>query len=198
MRVELKQLHERARATTIYVTHDQTEAMTMASRVVVMRGGVIQQVGSPLAIYDRPGNRFVASFLGSPGMNFIPCNLVREAAGIYAVGRGFRLRLPSDREVAADVATTNELVLGIRSEDIVLDRTEASEPETGTLTAEIVAIEPLGNATYVTLRFEGQLLTAVTPPHMALRVHDARPVRFNMAKSHLFRADPTGTSVLGS
>ena len=192
MRVELKQLHERAGATTIYVTHDQTEAMTMASRIVVMRSGVIQQIGVPLEIYDRPHNRFVAEFVGSPTMNLISCSIGREAGVVHASGPVFRLALSNSHTMALDAANTASIVLGIRPEDIVLDPTGERTTDHDMLTAEVVAIEPLGNATYVSLRVGTDLLTAVTSPEIRHRVHDVLPMRFDMAKVHLFAGDGAG------
>src|SRR3954454_2049363 len=94
MRVELKKLHERLGTTAIYVTHDQVEAMTLGDRVVVMCDGRVQQVGEPLELYNSPANRFVAGFIGSPGMNFAPVRIVAEKGGLWAVGEGFRIKVP--------------------------------------------------------------------------------------------------------
>lgn len=195
MRVELKQLHERMHATTVYVTHDQTEAMTMASRIVVMRSGVIQQIGAPLDIYDRPCNRFVAQFVGSPTMNFMTCQLVREDAERYVAGHGFKLKVPEARHGVLDSAPSGELLLGIRPEDITFGETDEARGAAGTLNAEIIAIEPLGHATYVSLRLDRHLMTAIAPARMRFAVHDIAPLRFNMQRAHLFATDSAGTAL---
>ena len=195
MRVELKQLHERLEATTVYVTHDQTEAMTMASRIVVMRAGIIQQVGSPLEIYDRPRNRFVAEFVGSPTMNFIECGIVRETSAAYAVGQAFRTRLPAGQGSEVDHGATAAFVLGIRPEDIALHEPGPADPAAGLFPAEIAAVEPLGNATYVTLKLGQQLLTAVVSATHVYRVHDVPRISFDSNKVHLFPADPAGEAL---
>src|SRR3954454_5274818 len=95
MRVELKKLHLRLGTTAIYVTHDQVEAMTLGDRVVVMKDGVVQQVGEPLELYNQPANKFVAGFIGSPAMNFAPVRIAAENGGLWAVGEGIRLKVPA-------------------------------------------------------------------------------------------------------
>jgi multiple sugar transport system ATP-binding protein len=117
MRKEIKKLSRRIKTTMIYVTHDQVEAMTMGDRIVVMKDGVIQQVGTPLEVYHSPSNLFVAGFIGSPPMNFIPCILERLESRIFARTDGFRLPIPDSKSslVTGDVI---EAVLGIRPEDI--------------------------------------------------------------------------------
>ena len=100
MRVELKRLHERLETTAIYVTHDQVEAMTLGSRVVVMKDGWVQQVGEPLEIYSRPANKFVAGFIGSPAMNFIPVTIAETNGAIYAEASGLRIKVPAEKAAA--------------------------------------------------------------------------------------------------
>src|SRR5438477_9438101 len=117
MRVELKKLHLRLGTTAIYVTHDQVEAMTLGDRIVVMKDGVVQQVGAPLEIYRRPANTFVAAFLGSPPMNQVTGRLVRRDGWWFEAGDGFRLPV-SDAPPAAGGAAERPVVLGIRPEDI--------------------------------------------------------------------------------
>src|SRR5205823_2657664 len=97
MRVELKRLHERLETTAIYVTHDQVEAMTLGSRVVVMRDGWVQQVGEPMEIYSRPQNRFVAGFIGSPAMNFIPTSINEQNGALFADASGLKMKIPAER-----------------------------------------------------------------------------------------------------
>src|SRR6187402_2591576 len=97
MRVELKKLHERLETTAIYVTHDQVEAMTLGSRVVVMKDGRVQQVGEPMEIYAKPQNRFVAGFIGSPAMNFVPATITEQNGTLYAEASGLKVKVPADR-----------------------------------------------------------------------------------------------------
>jgi multiple sugar transport system ATP-binding protein len=142
MRAEIKELHQRLKTTTIYVTHDQIEAMTMADRIVVMRDGVIEQLGTPLELYDRPANEFVAGFIGSPSMNFI--------SGVAADG-GFRtadgILLPV-RRPAADAT-----IYGIRPEHLRIDQ-DGFE-------LDIVVIEPMGSETQIVAKLGKQQIVGI-------------------------------------
>jgi len=149
MRTEIKELHQRLKTTSIYVTHDQIEAMTMADQIVVMHDGHIEQTGSPLELYDRPANRFVAGFLGSPSMNFIDGT---QRDGTFVTTTGAALPL-------ADTHSANEgraMVYGIRPEhlDLVSDSEEGFE-------AEVVVIEPTGSETQLFARLGGQEIVAI-------------------------------------
>ncbi|MFY9837963.1 MAG: sn-glycerol-3-phosphate ABC transporter ATP-binding protein UgpC, partial [Xanthobacteraceae bacterium] len=114
MRVELKKIHDRVGTTAIYVTHDQVEAMTLGDRVVVMKDGMVQQVGEPLDLYNKPANRFVAGFIGSPGMNFAAVNLAEQDGVLFAVGDGIRLKLPPERAKRLSSHVGQRVTLGIR------------------------------------------------------------------------------------
>jgi multiple sugar transport system ATP-binding protein len=140
MRGEIKELHQKLRTTAIYVTHDQIEAMTMADRIVVMRDGWIEQIGDPLTLYDRPANLFVAGFIGSPAMNFIPCQIGRLNGGLAAVSQD-GIGLPA--ELAPDLAEGRKLVFGVRPEHFAV-----GEGETG-LPARVTVVEPTGAETLV-------------------------------------------------
>jgi multiple sugar transport system ATP-binding protein len=145
MRTEIKELHQRLKTTTIYVTHDQIEAMTMADKIVVMHDGLVEQVGAPLELYDRPANRFVAGFIGSPAMNFLAGTVV---AGRLALASGLDIALP-----ASAPANGRSVILGIRPEhlEIAADGFEA----------EVVVVEPTGSETQVFARVAGQEIAAV-------------------------------------
>lgn len=140
MRSEIKQNHQRLKTTTVYVTHDQVEAMTMADRIVVMHSGVIEQIGTPLELYDAPANLFVAGFIGSPGMNTIPGTIV---ANELVIAGG--LRIPMGDVPASQLA---KLTLGIRPEHFFLD------PQG--MPATVLTIEPTGSETHVVARFAEQ------------------------------------------
>jgi multiple sugar transport system ATP-binding protein len=150
MRSEIRELHQRLGTTTIYVTHDQIEAMTMADRIVVMRDGHIAQVGAPLELYDRPANVFVAGFIGSPAMNLLPGSVSRGAGGVQVALAGAALPAP-DR---AGLDEGRKVVFGIRPED--MDLTDA-----GGIPARVVVVEPTGSETHVVLRLGDRDLTAV-------------------------------------
>jgi multiple sugar transport system ATP-binding protein len=148
MRTEIKELHQRLRTTSIYVTHDQIEAMTMADQIVVMHDGIVEQVGSPLDLYDRPANRFVAGFIGSPAMNFID-GTVHLGATPHVEAAGKRLPLPPDAKVTDGMP----VVYGIRPEH--LDLTDDG------FEAAVVVVEPTGSETQVFVRLGKQEIVGV-------------------------------------
>src|SRR6266571_6495600 len=121
MRAELKKLHKQLEATMIYVTHDQVEAMSMGDRLIVLKDGIVQQIGAPLEIYDRPANQFVASFIGSPPMNFVNCSIGEHEGQLFLTGDGLQVKLPPKSRAVLSEAGSSEnssMVLGIRPEDI--------------------------------------------------------------------------------
>ena len=157
MRTEIRELHQRLGTTTVYVTHDQIEAMTMADKIVVMQGGRIEQMGSPLEVYDRPANRFVASFIGSPSMNMLEAVARHENGGIVAETSGAKVPL-----AGAALEDGQEIVLGVRPEHLM--------PGDAGIPGKIAVVEPTGAETYLILRVGTGEMTA------ALRERrDARP-----------------------
>jgi multiple sugar transport system ATP-binding protein len=154
LRRELKQLHKTLRSTMIYVTHDQVEAMTLASRIAVMRGGVIQQIGAPAEVYARPANVFVAGFLGSPGINFLEGTLERGANGVEF--RSGEIVIDASRYVfAGEVIFGKPVVAGIRPEDLHVGNGEAKHRGTVSL------VEPMGNHRVVWLDYAGKPLASI-------------------------------------
>ncbi|MBV8666214.1 MAG: TOBE domain-containing protein, partial [Burkholderiaceae bacterium] len=147
MRAELRELHKRLRATMVYVTHDQVEAMTLADRIVVFNGGVVQQVGSPLELYDRPANLFVAGFLGAPKMNFLQGKLASGSAAITLPGDE---HLPAAADVARGTAG-RDVTLGIRPEHLRL----AEESDAAALQAQVTLVEHLGDQMLAYLKVAG-------------------------------------------
>jgi multiple sugar transport system ATP-binding protein len=166
MRIEIKKVHQKVRTTTVYVTHDQVEAMTLADRVVVMNRGRIEQIGTPNELYHKPTTRFVAGFIGSPAMNFLPCRL-EESAGQVSLRLTDRIALPLPLARAAQyqkVPRNERLLLGIRPEHI----TEARpHPETGIETFQAVpdVTEPMGMETLVYFTLEGTQVCARVNPN---------------------------------
>jgi multiple sugar transport system ATP-binding protein len=144
MRTEIKELHQRLKTTTIYVTHDQIEAMTMADKIVVMHDGRVEQTGEPLELYDRPANRFVAGFIGSPAMNFLPA---RAKGGGVSLASGFSI------SVKKQLPENQEIILGIRPEHLEIS-SEGFE-------AEVIVVEPTGSETQLYARVGGQEIAAV-------------------------------------
>jgi multiple sugar transport system ATP-binding protein len=173
MRAEIKALHQRLKTTTVYVTHDQVEAMTMADKIVVMRDGTVEQVGSPLALYDHPANMFVAGFIGSPAMNFIRGE---SLAGRF-VGGGLDVALPG----FADDLDGSDVVLGVRPEHIDLAETGAQ--------AEVVVTEQTGSETNLHLKLAGAQLNVLVKGRVAAGPGDILHIRLHADRLHLFDAD---------
>jgi multiple sugar transport system ATP-binding protein len=150
MRSEIKELHQRLKTTSIYVTHDQIETMTMGDQIVVMRDGRIEQTGSPLQLYDHPANQFVAGFIGSPAMNFLPGTLRRDNGSAWVELKD-GTRLPSPASSAADGLP---VVFGTRPEHLALSNN-------GGIPAQVVVMEPTGMDTFIACRHDGQDIAAV-------------------------------------
>jgi len=162
MRAEISSLHSRLQATMIYVTHDQTEAMTMGDRIVVMRSGIIQQIGTPLKLYNSPVNRFVAGFIGSPPMNIAPAELSQQDGKIVAREEGMTVVIPKSREEVLRPYIGRKVLMGVRSEDLKFTG-KAGESN---LNAEIIVVEPLGNETHLYLETkESQLIARISSEH---------------------------------
>ena len=191
MRAELSKLHARLQTTAIYVTHDQTEAMTMGDRIVVMKDGFIQQIGAPLEIYDNPVNVFVAGFIGTPPMNFINCVLQKEGDDYWVKTDAFRLKIHPERarqikNIGAYV--DKEVILGIRPEDID-DAKIQPGPEDATVVATVDVTEPMGSEVIVYFSKGSSQFVARVDPHTEATDGEEHPVSFNMKKIHLFDKD---------
>ena len=179
MRTEIKELHQRLKTTSVYVTHDQIEAMTMADRIVVMRDGLVEQTGSPLELYDRPANQFVAGFIGSPSMNFLPGVLRRSAAGdTVELGTGLSLPVPP----GAGGIDGQPVVYGTRPEHVDLASGGDGVP------AEVVVVEPTGADTQVFAKVAGVELTGVFRERHEFRPGDTIRLRPDPLRAHLFDA----------
>ncbi len=176
MRSEIKQLHQRLKTTTIYVTHDQIEAMTMADRIVVMRDGYVEQIGSPLDLYDRPANLFVAGFIGSPGMNVIKGKISSSGPLEFIADGGAHLPLPE----AAAVARGTEVVYGIRPEHLIVSQDGVS--------AEVAVIEPTGAETQINAKLGSDPLVATVRDRLSLKAGETVRMMPDLNKLHLFDA----------
>ncbi|MGF6980689.1 multiple sugar transport system ATP-binding protein [Paraburkholderia atlantica] len=182
MRTEIKALHQRLRTTTIYVTHDQVEAMTMADRIVVLKDGLIEQVGTPLELYDTPRNAFVAGFIGSPSMNFIHGHLdLNNGARVITDGG---LQLPLATRPNAEQGA--RVVYGARPEDFRLDGSGRGLP------AEVVVVEPTGSETQIAVRFAGQDLIVAYRERIDARPGDRIHLLPCGERAHLFDAHSGG------
>ncbi len=189
MRGELVKLHHRLETTMIYVTHDQVEAMTMGDRIVIMKDGLIQQVGAPLEVYDHPSNIFVAGFIGSPPMNFFRGTLVPEKDHLFIDMKSFKLKVPDERKKRYERYIRKEVVFGMRPEDIIDSTPEGRSGEWDKTTAVVDVLEPLGAEVMLELSKGEHSFTARVDPHTNSRVHQEITVYFNMGKMHLFDAE---------
>jgi multiple sugar transport system ATP-binding protein len=194
MRTELKRLHLENGSTTVYVTHDQVEAMSLADRIAIMNDGVLQQVGTPDDVYHRPANLFVAQFVGSPVMNIAPAvlatdgNATRVALGGGPIGFEFPAHLAG--HIARIAAASSGVTLGIRPEGVLISLTETP----GHIPVDAHLIEPLGAYDIVDLKIGPQLVRARTPSGFVARAGDRVWARLDPAKTHFFDAE-TGNSL---
>jgi len=180
MRTELKELHQRLKTTSVYVTHDQIEAMTMGDRIVVMREGHIEQIGSPLQLYDHPVNLFVAGFIGSPAMNLLPGTLRRNGSGGVEVELADGTRLPAPRD--APGTDGQRVIFGTRPEHLAL-------ADGSGIAAEVAVIEPTGADTFVSCRHHGAELAVVFRERYPFRPGSTIHLQPDLARAHVFDAD---------
>ncbi len=179
MRVEIKRLHQDLGKTMVYVTHDQIEAMTLADRIVLLRNGKIEQEGAPLDMFERPVSRFVAGFLGSPSMNFIPARLAAENGQInVAFSDGLSLPMPSDR--VSGLEPGREVVFGVRTEHITRDRGANGRAGLASLRVKIDLIQPTGTRTYATFQLAGEPVMAELEAHDVERPGEQLSLFFDM------------------
>jgi len=177
MRVELKRLHKRLETTAIYVTHDQVEAMTLGDRVVVMKDGRVQQVGEPLELYGKPANKFVASFIGSPAMNFVEMSIGSDGV---AATEGLRLRVPERIRSRSGQRVT----LGVRPEALRI--ANGADPDSFSTTVDVV--EPLGNEILLNFRAGGVPMVARVDPAVRVKMNDSIQLAFDPQRLHFFDA----------
>ncbi|MEA2654876.1 MAG: multiple sugar transport system ATP-binding protein [Chloroflexota bacterium] len=193
MRAELSRLHQRFRVTTIYVTHDQVEAMTMGDRIAVMDHGRLQQVDTPETLYDSPANVFVAGFIGSPRMNFLPGRLTSTGGSTVVEFLGVTTPLSANSRLISN-STDGEVQVGIRPEDLSW-RAAAGPDSTVTLRAEVDVVEPMGHEAYVTALCGGHTVISRFPPRSGVRTREEVELALNPARLHLFDAR-SGDSIL--
>ena len=193
MRTEIKKLHQRLKSTIVYVTHDQIEAMTLATRIAVMKGGVVQQLGTPHEVYNRPANTFVAGFMGSPRMNLAKAT-VSDVGGALALsfqsGNGKQISLPLPEQFSyLKCYQGQEVIAGIRPEAINLPTPNLEHEELQRpFTAKIEVIEPTGAETQVVLNFGGHEFTATLEPDLPLKVGQETQFTVDLTKLVCFDA----------
>ena len=188
MRIEIAKLHERLGATIIYVTHDQTEAMTLGTRIVVMKDGLVQQVDSPKNLYEKPNNLFVASFIGSPQMNFLDAVVVEDGESIKLQVGKKELTLPAQRGnlLRQKGYVGKTIVLGIRPENVYDSKLYQLDDYDNTIEAEIKVYELLGAEIFLYFDVEGKQMIARVNPNTALAKGDTAKFALDMNKAHLF------------
>jgi multiple sugar transport system ATP-binding protein len=194
-RAELKRLHHRLQTTTIYVTHDQEEAMTLGDRVVVMSDGLIQQCDTPLNVYNNPVNRFVAGFVGTPPMNFLDGTLVSQNDAVFFEGAGVKIKLDPEQAQQCQGRVGQEAVIGIRPEALFLRPTDGANDESHTVQVTVGVVEPLGSTMDVYTRTsEDKRLVARLK---AEPLKDDTPIKLylDMEKVHLFEPGTYGTNL---
>lgn len=190
MRAELQELHQRLRTTSIYVTHDQVEAMTLGHRIAVMKDGQVLQYDRPRVIYDQPANMFVAGFIGSPPMNFIPARLVAEGGRSWLLGRGFKLWVPPEKErPELSQYVGKEVVFGIRPEDIRTLDSVREPPEGRTFQGRVKVREALGDELIVYADIAGDEVVAKLDPRLSISPGQEVTFVALMEHIHLFDRD---------
>jgi multiple sugar transport system ATP-binding protein len=189
MRAELKLLFNRIEGTVVYVTHDQAEAMTLSDRLVVMKDGFVQQVGTPLAVYNAPVNTFVARFLGSPAINLVAGRVVADNGAPLFAAAGFRLPL-RDRLAATGAAATGDVLLGVRPEDVAV-----SLVDDGGIPATVAVLEPMGSLNVIYGTVGSDRIVATTTPDIAPPPGTPIWMSPQQSKAHLF--DATTERVIG-
>jgi multiple sugar transport system ATP-binding protein len=194
MRTEIKKVHQKVTVTTVYVTHDQVEAMTLADRVVVMNGGRIEQIGTPYEVYHAPQTRFVAGFIGSPAMNFMNCQLVANGSGLTVrLSDTLSLPVPADREARYRSHSGRELIFGLRPEDIIETRAELP-PGRIPFDIQLDVVEPMGMETMVYFIVDGVEICGRVNPAAARGAGETMSLVADLNHMHLI--DPRTDQVI--
>ncbi len=188
MRSEIGKLHKRLGTTVVYVTHDQTEAMTMGTRIAVMKDGYLQQCATPVELYDEPVNLFVAGFIGSPQMNFINAKLEKNDNGVYLKGEDFSVLLPEGKVSKADLTEYygKEVILGVRPENIYDDEAHIAAMPDAVVDADVELTEMMGAETYIYLKIAGVPVISRVNRRSTAAAGDKIKVAVDANKIHIF------------
>jgi multiple sugar transport system ATP-binding protein len=189
MRAEISKLHQRLAATMVYVTHDQTEAMTMGDRLVLMKDGRLQQIADPLTLYNRPVNKFVAGFIGSPPMNFMDGTLIKRDSGIFFDEGTFQVKVPERMYPALTKHLGKKVTFGIRPEDIEDAAVYPDASSDSMVKARIEVVEPMGSEIYLYLATNINSFIARVQARHEPAVHETHTMALNMDKCHFFDID---------
>jgi len=195
MRTEIHKLHIKLQSTIIYVTHDQVEAMTMGDRIAVMKDGVLQQVADPMTVYDRPKNKFVASFIGSPPMNFMRGEIIKKNGRIYFDEGKFTVRIVEGMYEKINPYLGKEIIFGIRCEDIYDKLFVTEAPPENIVRVNCEVVEPMGSEVFLYLNTGRHTFIARAGAHDKPRVNNNMDVVFDMSKVHFFDKETEETIV---
>jgi len=190
MRAEIKELHQRVKNTIIYVTHDQVEAMTLGDRIVVLKEGYIEQVGTPIEIFQNPVNTFVAGFIGNPPMNLIDGEITGSGADLQISFPG-GLRVPVLEKPRAQIGEGQKIVMGLRTEDILLDNGRSDIPDAWKFDADVVITEPLGSETLMHVNVKGVKMTGKCEGRKIVQPLEKIKLLFNLNHLYIFDAAST-------
>ena len=188
MRAELIKLYNRLKTTIVYVTHDQVEAMTMGTKIVIMKDGEIHQVGSPMEVYRRPVNQFVASFIGSPSMNFFDSTILSNGDGLIIDAGSFRVPVPLTRQSAYQPYVGQDVIFGIRPTDISRSEAGKDEGDFAPVEGHVEVVEPLGPEILLVVKCCESSLLAMVDAEVEVEIGQTILLHFNMAKMHLFES----------
>jgi multiple sugar transport system ATP-binding protein len=189
MRAEISKLHLRLQTTFIYVTHDQVEAMTMATRIAVINKGILQQVDSPQHLYDKPNNLFVAGFIGSPAMNFFPAKLRKDNGKLMVDTGAFAIAIPDENAKPYQAYEGKNIIFGIRPENIHDPKFIPPNIHTEKVEAQVDVTELMGNEIYLHMLSGQNAFVARVDPRSSMRVGEKVQIAFNMDNIHVFEAE---------
>ena len=188
MRAEIKLLHQRVKSTMIYVTHDQVEAMTLADRIVVLRDGYIEQVGTPLELFLTPANSFVAGFIGTPPMNLLDCKInKRNVEAFLDFDNGLQIPIPPRSD--AILEDGRKVTMGIRTEEITIADDDTDHPSEWIFPGQVKVVEPLGNENHLHVELQGISFVARCEGRRVVKTGDKIKIAFNLEQLHIFDAE---------
>jgi multiple sugar transport system ATP-binding protein len=190
MRAELSKLHDQLKTTIVYVTHDQVEAMTMGTKIVIMKDGFIQQVGPPMEIYEYPVNKFVGGFIGNPGMNFLPARIIAKDSRLCVDVGSFALVIPPKKEPFLQGKKDHEVILGIRPEHLEDQSFAREDVYSDTFKAIVEVVETLGAEVQLDVSSGEHSMVARVDPRTTAQRHEDIELAVNMEKIHIFEKEP--------